>query len=53
MELKKLKSLKRHLDKMIQWFEEDESVIYHIKELRIVIWEKIMDEEMKEKTPID
>jgi len=47
MELKKLKSLKRHLDKMMERFEEDESIIYHIKELRIVIGEKIMDEELK------
>jgi hypothetical protein len=37
MELKKLKSLKRHLDKIMEWFNNDEDIIYHIKELRIVI----------------
>jgi hypothetical protein len=31
----------------MEWFNNDEDIIYHIKELRIVIWEKIHNEEIK------
>ena len=46
-QLKKLKAFKRHIDKMMDRFTEDESIIYHIKEIRVIIGEKIMDEELK------
>lgn len=28
-------------------FSEDESIIYHIKEIRVIVGEKIIDEELK------